>query len=336
MMAFCCGLDDILEGNDSASSSLLQAASPPSQCDGYPYAMLPQVSPEQAVDFYLPVGDNDQLACSLLMHTTASAEIDNAASNITKNTNARKLNFDSMDKSKPVIILCHGYASWRNQLLVAHLAGGLFRRGYHTLRFDFRGNGHSTGVWRYSNYDGEYQDLISVLKLVQQQLQCRVACIVGHSKGVATILRRALEQHSDDDTTAVPCFVNMSGRYSLPGVFDLSKRLTHQQIQEYYSTGHTVVAQKGLRNCILTCKDVQQREILDSSIVKNISSSVAVLTVHGSKDEVVTVENAQEFEKTIQNHKLWIIEGADHNYNGLKYMKELVEIIASFVDKNST
>lgn len=54
-----------------------------------------------------------------------------------------------------------------------------------------------------------------------------------------------------------------------------------------------------------------------------------VLTVHGSDDEVIPVEDAKEFAKIIPNHKLEIVEGADHCYT--KHQSQLVAIVTEFV-----
>lgn len=54
------------------------------------------------------------------------------------------------------------------------------------------------------------------------------------------------------------------------------------------------------------------------SIFSNCPSHVdvfgRVLTVHGSEDDVVSVEDALEFDKLIVNHELFIIDGADHRF----------------------
>jgi len=50
-----------------------------------------------------------------------------------------------------------------------------------------------------------------------------------------------------------------------------------------------------------------------------------VLTVHGSTDEVIPVEDAKEFAKLIPNHKLEIMEGADHCYT--KHQSQLVTTV---------
>ena len=54
-----------------------------------------------------------------------------------------------------------------------------------------------------------------------------------------------------------------------------------------------------------------------------------VLTVHGSADELVPVQDALEFAKIIPNHKLHVVEGADHGYTS--YQAELVPVVLNFI-----
>lgn len=54
-----------------------------------------------------------------------------------------------------------------------------------------------------------------------------------------------------------------------------------------------------------------------------------MLTVHGSADEIIPVEDAFEFAKIIPNHKLHIIEGADHGYTN--HQAELVSVVLDFI-----
>lgn len=55
----------------------------------------------------------------------------------------------------------------------------------------------------------------------------------------------------------------------------------------------------------------------------------SVLTVHGTLDEMVPVEDATEFAKHIPNHNLRIVEGADHEFT--KHQSELCSIVLCFV-----
>lgn len=54
-----------------------------------------------------------------------------------------------------------------------------------------------------------------------------------------------------------------------------------------------------------------------------------VLTVHGSVDEVIPVEDALEFAKIIPNHQLQIVEGANHGYTS--HQDELSSAILPFI-----
>lgn len=68
-------------------------------------------------------------------------------------------------------------------------------------------------------------------------------------------------------------------------------------------------------------KQIDQRVLLKCKI--------RVLTVHGSADAVNPVEDAIEISKVVANHRLIIIEGADHGYTS--HEAELVSSVLPFV-----
>ena len=47
---------------------------------------------------------------------------------------------------------------------------------------------------------------------------------------------------------------------------------------------------------------------------------------------MVPVENAYTYAKEITNHTLHIIDGAGHNFNGVKYHGQMVDAISSFIN----
>ncbi|MCI76722.1 esterase/lipase/thioesterase family protein, partial [Trifolium medium] len=51
--------------------------------------------------------------------------------------------------------------------------------------------------------------------------------------------------------------------------------------------------------------------------------------IHGSSDEINSVQDAHKFAKIIPNHKLHITEGADHAYNN--HQDELSSVVVSFI-----
>lgn len=56
---------------------------------------------------------------------------------------------------------------------------------------------------------------------------------------------------------------------------------------------------------------------------------IRVLTIHGSMDEMVPVEDSLEFAKYIPTHTLHIIEGADHEFTS--HQDELASLVVAFV-----
>jgi len=54
-----------------------------------------------------------------------------------------------------------------------------------------------------------------------------------------------------------------------------------------------------------------------------------VLTVHGSSDKVVPAEDASKFAKIIPNHKLHIIEKANHSFTD--HQDELSSVVVNFI-----
>ena len=58
-----------------------------------------------------------------------------------------------------------------------------------------------------------------------------------------------------------------------------------------------------------------------------------MLTVHGSEDKAVAVENAYECGEIIQNHSLQIINGADHMYS--QHEANFQDIVINFIVENN-
>jgi len=323
----CCGGD----AQATSKQVIITTRKPPVQCDGYAPALIPNfLESQEIVDFYLSYQDtvskeNRQLACGLIRC------MDN------KDDRSQwtwvQSSFD-VDSSKPVIIICHGYLAWRNQMLLAFLAANLSRKlNCHTLRFDFSGNGHSSGRWRYGGYNVEARDLEEVILLVREQLKCKVSCVVGHSKGAYSVLRRAWEQEGLPAQERIPKFVNLSGSFYVPHKYSAQERFSKEQLEELETSGKILMETRGQRKFEVRNEDIEEKIHLDSSLASGISTS-RVLTIHGDADDIVKVSSAYQFSEAIQPHELKIIQGGDHAFNGLRHMDELTETIAAFVSNS--
>merc|ERR1719443_2365664 len=230
-------------------------------------------------------------------------------------------------------------------MLIVNLAASLAKKlNCHTLRFDFTGNGHSTGDWSGSNYDGELNDLRSVVDFVQNHLGLRVASIVGHSKGTIAVNRYLLEENlkakEDNKPSSIPCAVSLAGLFLTPDTpnkaiidwFRISEE--HKKLLEgrkgcfRYPNGEDDEAIKGKRRKqVFTKEDLEAR--VDMNCVKNIDSWI--LTIYGGEDFVVPRDSASKYARLPPNNEQQTLKGANHDFNGTKHIKPLTAMISEFI-----
>lgn len=229
--------------------------------------------------------------------------------------------------SRNIVVLCHGFRSSKEYIMMVNLANALEKEGISAFRFDFSGNGESEGVFQYGNYDSETEDMRAVVEYFNG-LNRSTVVVVGHSKGGDVVLLYASKYH---DIRAV---VNLSGRYDLKR--GIQERIGEGFLEKLKKNGYIDVKTKtGEVDYRVTEESMMER--LNTNMHEaclSIDKTCRVLTVHGSDDEVIPVEDAQEFAKIIPNHQLHIIDGANHGYSShqekltsavLPFIKEIVE-----------
>ncbi|GER50605.1 alpha/beta-Hydrolases superfamily protein [Striga asiatica] len=202
------------------------------------------------------------------------------------------------------------------------LAFSFEREGISVFRFDFAGNGESEGSFQYGNYRREADDLRSVVEHFQKEHR-HVVALVGHSKGGNAVLLYA-SMYND-----VCTIVNISGRFDLRR--GIEGRLGQDFREKIEQKGFIDVKnRKGKIEYRVTKESLMDRLTTDTlAACRTIPQSCRVLTVHGTVDEFVQVEDAIEFDKHIPNHSLYIVKGADHEYT--KHQTELTSHVVIFV-----
>ncbi|KAG8086223.1 hypothetical protein GUJ93_ZPchr0010g10412 [Zizania palustris] len=224
--------------------------------------------------------------------------------------------------SNKLVILCHGFRATKDYSILVDLASALTREGVNAFRFDFAGNGESEGEFQYGNYRKEANDLRSVVSYFTEQ-KYNIISIAGHSKGGNAVLLYASMYHD------VPIVVNISGRFALERGID--ERLGKKFMQRIKKDGYIDVRnRKGEFEYRVTEESLHDRLSTDTLLSsRSISKHCRVLTIHGSKDEMVPVEDALMFAANIPNHKLHIIAEANHRYTG--HEKELTTLVLDFI-----
>lgn len=220
-----------------------------------------------------------------------------------------------------IVILCHGFRSTKETDVIQNLAAALENARISSFRFDFSGNGESEGSFQYGNYLREVEDLHAVAQHFCGQKRV-VRAIVGHSKGGGVVLLYASKYHD------VKTVVNCSGRYDLKS--GIEERLGKDFMERIKKDGFIDVYKSGKFLYRVTEESLMDR--LNTNMHEaclQIDSGCRVFTVHGSADEIVGVESAHEFAQIIPNHKLHIIEGANHSFT--QHQNELASVVVDFI-----
>eukprot|EP00250_Pteridium_aquilinum_P018150 c23969_g3_i1 orf=154-930(+) len=223
--------------------------------------------------------------------------------------------------SEDLVILCHGLNSSKDVGLLVNLANSLSQAGLSVFRFDFSGNGESEGEFQFGNYSKETEDLHEVVLYWVQKGRV-VKAIVGHSKGGSTLLLYASKFKE------VCTIVNASGRLDLKDGLD--RILGADYLQRIEAGPLDVKDKSGKIMFRVTNESLMERLNCDlRKAAQAIPKDIRVLSVHGSEDEAVSVDNAYECDKIIANHTLRIVDGADHMYS--QHMKDFEEIVKKFI-----
>ncbi|XP_022754666.1 uncharacterized protein LOC111302984 [Durio zibethinus] len=224
--------------------------------------------------------------------------------------------------SKDLVIICHGFRSKKERTPMVSLATALEREGISAFRFDFAGNGESEGFFMYGNYRREAEDLRAVVQHFCKKERL-ITAIIGHSKGGNVVLLYASKYN---DVTRV---INISGRFHLEK--GIEGRLGKDFIQRIKQNGFIDVKnRKGKFEYRVTEESLMDRLTTDThAACLLIDQNCRVLTIHGTMDEFVPAKDALEFARFIRNHKLHLIEGADHEYT--LHQDELATVVLGFV-----
>ncbi|KAH9761654.1 Hydrolase 4 domain-containing protein [Citrus sinensis] len=227
--------------------------------------------------------------------------------------------------SKQLVIVCHGFQSTKDRIPMVNLAAALEREGISAFRFDFSGNGESEGSFLYGNYRREAEDLRAIVQDFCAKGRV-ITAIIGHSKGGNAVLLYA-SKYND-----ISIVINISGRFNLKR--GIEGRLGLGYLQRIKQNGFIDVRnKKGKLEYRVTQESLMDRLSTDiHAACHMICQDCRVLTIHGTKDKMVPAEDALEFDKFIPNHKLHIIEGADHEFTS--HQDELASLVIQFIKAN--
>ncbi|KAK7329683.1 hypothetical protein VNO77_23858 [Canavalia gladiata] len=224
--------------------------------------------------------------------------------------------------TKEIVILCHGLGASKETSMMTNLTAALENAGISSFRFDFNGVGESEGSYVFGSYWREVDDLHTVAQHFHEANRI-VHAIVGHSKGANVALLYASKYHD------IKTVVNLSGSYNLKGALEryFGKDYMERIRKKGFIPFNKILELGELRITEESLKDRLNINMHEECL--QIDRECRVFTVHGNADSLIPVEDAFEFAKILPNHKLHIIEGADHIYRD--HRVELESVVVNFI-----
>jgi len=199
----------------------------------------------------------------------------------------------------PLVILCHGFLSYKDSSKYRQLAKEFGRESIATVRFDFRGCGESEGLLAESSISRRWRDLQSVIdkSLDLEGFDGRLGLLGSSLGGYLALLETS-------HNAKVRCAAVWSTPCHLLG---LAKRLPEVSPVEFS------------QECY---EDLFSVELLPR--LKNVQR---VLIVHGQEDQQVSAAHSSRLYEVLDEPKaLHIIEGADHRFSLPEWREEAIRL----------
>lgn len=224
------------------------------------------------------------------------------------------------NKNPPCIIALHGLQSSKDSGKWPILASRFCVEGFACLRFSFMGCGKGT-----EKSDGDFEDT----SLTDRIKDYRAAIRFLEEKRKVDMGKLGIIGSSFGGMVAIAAKSKKSkAMVSLSTPHTLSRsRKPQLKIEEGY---YILSSGRKLKEKFFA--DLQKYDIL-----KAIKDAPPILIIHGSKDELVSVEHAYMlYENAKKQKKLEIIEGANHTFSGAKVLDKIIKLSLNWFKKYLT
>lgn len=234
------------------------------------------------------------------------------------------LSDSTSDKSRPIIILCHGFTTSKNGSSYIELEKILNKNKISTFRFDFFGHGESEGKFEDITISEAVDDILNAIKFLKSKGYFKIGLVGSSFGGMAGLLAA-----SKTDLFVLALKSPVSDY--------LGKLLAEKNrypVETWKEKGFTYhINSKGKKFRLNYSFFEDAGKVSGYEAAKKIK--IPTLIVHGDKDKSVPVEQSKKIASLIKNCRLEIIKGCDHKYSKLEDFKKMLDLISSFIIENS-
>lgn len=228
------------------------------------------------------------------------------------------------DVSRPIMILCHGFTTSKDNKTNTQLEFLFNEKNIATFRFDFFGHGESEGKFEDITVSEAADDILCAIEYLKRLGYAKIGLFGSSFGGAASIIAA-----SKSNDLGILVLKSPVGDYLER---ELS-RSTKAQLEEWKNRGYKdYFDSKG------------NKYKLNYTFFDDFSNNdgfkaaekikIPTLIVHGDADESVPIEQSKKIVGILSNGKLEIISGANHHYSDPEHYKKHLDFVVDFINKN--
>lgn len=223
------------------------------------------------------------------------------------------------DKNKPIIILCHGFASSKNNSTYTSLQTSLNENNISTFRFDFFAHGESEGKFEDLTQSEAVEDTLQAIKFIKGLGYTKIGLFGSSFGGLAAIM--AASKNQDIYLLALKAPVS--------SYFEFSDYTNKKLISDWKRKGYAFREGKKLSFSFY--------ENLIHNVAYEVAHKIAIptLIVHGDADTEVPISQSVKTARLIKNCQLVVVSGAGHWFKEGNTREQMLKALVDFIVKNS-
>jgi uncharacterized protein len=226
------------------------------------------------------------------------------------------------DISLPIVILCHGFTTSKDNFTNKSLETILNKKNIATFRFDFFGHGESEGNFPQITVSEGVDDILKAIEFIKSLGYLKISLAGSSFGGITSIM--AASKSSDLSVLALKSpGTNYKGMYLLSGKKEELARWKEKGWKDYISKS------SGFKNTLNYT--FYEDAIKNDGYEAGKKIKIPTIIIHGDRDETVPVEQSIKLNKILSDSQLEIIKGADHRYSNPEDFKKMLDLISNFI-----
>lgn len=225
----------------------------------------------------------------------------------------------SGDKSRPIIIFCHGFNSGKDSNTNTALKINLDKYKIASFRFDFFGHGESEGDFEDLTVSEATDDILKAVELLKNIGFTKIGLMGSSFGGLAAAMAAAKTK----------------------GLYLLALKCPVSSYLEFAEYANPMLIDEWRKKGINYRENKKLKFSFYEDVKKNVAYEVAhkinvpVFIVHGDSDADVPIDQSKKLSKLIPNCQLKIIVGASHRFDEGNSRQSMIAALTDFIVKHS-